>query len=285
MRASILINNFNYGRYLSNCIESVINQTYDNIEIIFYDDGSTDDSLKIAKQYEGKIKIISRPNYGKYPSFNQANGIFQSFLASSGDIIFLLDSDDMFSPDKIEKVMKKFENEPSIVMIQHKMFEINENGIKTGHIRHDLLFNIDILNAIKSFQRLDLFFMQTSALCFRREYLQKVFPLSEDKFPLVWPDVRLTRAAPFYGKVFTVEEPLGSYRIHASNDSNKLKSIDFLNKVIDQQYQYFNQLAEKENFKPIKRKNDVIAKAILAFKIAFLKIPYKNKIAFFKKYI
>ena len=107
MILSVLINNYNYGRYLDECIQSLQQQTYKNFEVILYDDGSSDNSIEIARKYSF-VKIISNNNFGKFPSFNQANAINQSFALSKGDVICLLDSDDFFSNDKLEKIYQAF---------------------------------------------------------------------------------------------------------------------------------------------------------------------------------
>jgi glycosyltransferase involved in cell wall biosynthesis len=285
MKASVLINNYNYGKYLDECLLSVINQTYRYIEIILYDDGSTDNSLDIAKKYADKIKIIANPNYSKYGSFNQANAINKAFLESTGDIVFLLDSDDVFLPDKIEKALSVFKEDKTTIMVQHKMYEIDESGIRNGNLRHNLLFNIDILKAIQKLQRLEFFFMQTSSLSFRRSFLQKVLPLDETKYPYVWPDVRLTRIAPFYGNIKTIEEALGEYRIHEKNDSHKLKNPEFLNIALNEQYNYFNDYAISMKMKPLERKNNLVNKMLLIKRILLLPVSIKMKASFFRQYV
>jgi glycosyltransferase involved in cell wall biosynthesis len=62
---SILINNYNYGRFLTEAIDSALNQTYSNIEVIVVDDGSTDNSQEIIKSYQDKIIPILKPNGGQ----------------------------------------------------------------------------------------------------------------------------------------------------------------------------------------------------------------------------
>ena len=66
------------------------------------------------------------------------------------------------------------------------------------------------------------FFNPTSALSFRRNYLEKILPLKNDKFWRVWPDVRLSRVAPFFGVVYSIKDSLGYYRRHDSNDSSAM---------------------------------------------------------------
>lgn len=100
MRVSVLINNYNYGRFLDYCLSSVARQTRAVDEIIVYDDGSTDESAAVLERWRSKATVISQPNFGHAPGFNQANAINQAFSASTGDIICLLDADDAFLPRK-----------------------------------------------------------------------------------------------------------------------------------------------------------------------------------------
>lgn len=95
---SILIPLYNAERYFSETTESLLAQTYKNIEIIIIDDGSTDNSLNIARQYEGQhehIKVYTQENSGAQVARNKA------FEMSNGEYIQYFDADDIMHPDKI----------------------------------------------------------------------------------------------------------------------------------------------------------------------------------------
>ena len=98
---SVLIPCYNAEKWLSQTIESVLAQTWDNIEIILVDDGSTDNSLAIAHQFESRgVKVIAQPNRGASAARNLA------FNISQGDFIQYLDADDLLAPDKIERQLQ-----------------------------------------------------------------------------------------------------------------------------------------------------------------------------------
>jgi len=108
---SILIASFNKEKYVKRCITSCLNQSYKNIEIIFYDDGSTDNSLNIAKKFK-KIKILNNKNKKKVAQFNtypQINSYCHAFNRASGAIITFLDSDDFYSKNKIKLIVDHFQ--------------------------------------------------------------------------------------------------------------------------------------------------------------------------------
>jgi glycosyltransferase involved in cell wall biosynthesis len=285
MLVSVLINNYNYADYLDYCIKSVLNQTYPDIEIILYDDGSSDHSLDVARKYSDRIKILSFPNFGKYPSFNQANAIYQAFKVASGDIICLLDSDDAYLPRKVEKVVKRFKLDGELVLVQHKMLEIDNDGHSLNNVRRDLIIDSNILKIILFTQRLNFFFMQTSSLSFKRDYLENILPIQEDDNHHIWPDVRLTRNALFYGKIYTINEPLGEYRIHGRNDSGNLKSKEFFEQFNSQQYDYFNSLSTNRGLPTIHYSRSLVTFFRILFANFISDSTLENKICFAKSFL
>ena len=98
---SILIPCYNSEQWLAGTIESALAQTWKNIEIIIVDDGSTDNSLAVAKRFNSPVvKVISQENQGQSAAENRA------FAESQGDFIEYLDADDLLAPDKIERQIK-----------------------------------------------------------------------------------------------------------------------------------------------------------------------------------
>lgn len=104
---SILIPVYNTEKYVAEAIESALNQTYKNIEIVIVDDGSTDRSWEIIESYREKypniIKTFKQENKGACAARNKA------FELSTGQYIQYLDSDDLLAPDKIEHQIKYFD--------------------------------------------------------------------------------------------------------------------------------------------------------------------------------
>lgn len=106
-KVSVIIPNFNYGRYVAETIESVLAQTHADHEIIFIDDGSTDDSLEIARRYP--VIILSQPNQGVSAARN--NGAAYAL----GDYLLFLDSDDLLYPDTLAVMVEALELAPASV--------------------------------------------------------------------------------------------------------------------------------------------------------------------------
>lgn len=254
MKVSVLVNNFNYANFLGDAVNSCLKE---NVELIVYDDGSTDESMEVLKRYNSHINIISNPNYNHTSNENQANAIYQAFLQSSGDIICLLDSDDKFSEDKISKILKVFKDDTSITTVQNLMLEMDSDGNLKNQIRPIIKDVKDIKSYIFSDNNFFHLFVPTSGLSFRRSFLEKVLPLEEDGLNFVWPDARLSLLSVFYGKIHTIMEPLTYYRIHGTNDSNARSTTEGHETYLKQIYLYFNKLAALNNLPKIEFSREI----------------------------
>lgn len=114
IKISVIIPVYNVEKYLEKCISSVINQTLKDIEIILINDGSTDNSLKICKEFENKdkrIKLFTQDNKGLGFARNLA------LLNATGNFVFFLDSDDWIELDSMEKLYNHAKDTSSDVVI------------------------------------------------------------------------------------------------------------------------------------------------------------------------
>lgn len=104
---SVLMPAFNCEAYIADTLRSVINQSWQNFEVIVIDDGSSDRTYEIAKSFESsKIKVIRQENVGQSATENRA------FAESQGDYIEYLDADDLLSPNKFESQIRLLEQSP-----------------------------------------------------------------------------------------------------------------------------------------------------------------------------
>lgn len=207
-RVSIVIDNFNYGRFLPQAIDSALNQTYSNTEVIVVDDGSSDRSQEIIKSYENTIIPIFKENGG------QASALNSGFAASQGEIIMLLDADDYLVPHAAERVVSAWK--PGTVQVQSRLQLVDANGnhidiypkpeipFDSGEVWHLLLEKGRYRTTI------------TSGLSFSRTALARVLPIPEAEFRIS-ADGYLVTIVPFYGRVVSIDLPLGFRRRHESN--------------------------------------------------------------------
>ena len=213
MKASIVIANYNNSKFINDCIESLNNQTYKNIEIIFFDDNSQDDSLEIIKNFKN-IKIIENRIQTKFGSFNQMNAFKKSIQSSTGDIIFLLDSDDFFRKDKIEKVMDFFlKNKNENIVFDYPIIKKNNEEIPQKK-------KINFYNTYWGYIH------PTSCISIRRNFSEKLFnKVIDNKFSDIWLDLRILLFSKYLDKYNVINENLTFYRQFEGNISSKFKKF------------------------------------------------------------
>ena len=118
-----LINTYNYARYLPLAINSVLAQTYRNIEIVIVDDGSTDETPAVLAQYGDSIRVIRVKNGG------QANAFNVGIPASKGDLIMTLDADDLWLPSKVERMVEFAQQYPNAGLLYHRFVNVDLNDV------------------------------------------------------------------------------------------------------------------------------------------------------------
>jgi glycosyltransferase involved in cell wall biosynthesis len=126
MLVSIIIPNYNGAKYLPYCIQSVLNQTYSNWELIIVDDCSTDNSVSIVDQYikkDSRIQLLKNgTNSGVMKTRNKAVEI------AKGDIFAFLDSDDIWHENKLQEQIAIYKMNPNIVLVFSNYEYINIYG-------------------------------------------------------------------------------------------------------------------------------------------------------------
>lgn len=124
-KISVVIPVYNVEKYIKQCLESVINQTHKNLEIIVVNDGTKDNSIKIVEEYldDKRIKIINKENGGLSSARNKG------LESVTGDYIHFLDSDDWIELTLYEKLVENIENE-EIIIFNHAEFDEKISKIK-----------------------------------------------------------------------------------------------------------------------------------------------------------
>lgn len=216
---SIIINNYNYGQYLTIAIDSALNQTYDNLEIIVVDDGSTDNSLEIIDSYGNKIIPVIKKNGGQASAFNAG------FAHSNGEIICLLDADDLFVPHKVAEVVKAFAIYHQSGWCFHplKLFnKIEDYWSYKPDSNSSKKKDLSEYNLCSKMQRgklgspFSFHIPATSGMCFRRSLLKKLLPMPEAEGILL-NDSYLKFAAMGISRGIALNQELAWQRIHPHN--------------------------------------------------------------------
>ena len=229
---SVIIGNYNYGRFLAEAIESVLGQTYRNFELIVVDDGSTDNSREVIDSYGDRLIAIFQENTGQGGAFN--TGVTRA----KGEIICFLDSDDYFHKDKLAKVVAGFLNHPEWVQITHCWTSVNGEGLPRGR-GSTILSQGNVRSLLMQWGKYAMGI--TSAITYRRAVLQQVLPISTGQSG--GADTYLTATIPFYGEVGCINEPLMFYRMHGKNKQVHNDNLTFLIQQREDTAAYINEVA------------------------------------------
>jgi len=213
-KVSIIVPVYNHERYIGNAIESVINQTYPNFELILVNDGSTDGSLDVCERYakkDSRIQIISQRNQGRSRARN--TGICRA----SGEYMGLLDSDDMMKHRKIELQLQILQNK-NVDVVYSSVDVIDDRGAYLTTVKCDPVDPANFLSL--------LFFRNlcptASALLGKRSCFQD--DLFDDRYSCDEDYEWLLRAAHKHA-FYCIEEPLVLYRRHETNISEDLEAL------------------------------------------------------------
>ena len=125
-KISILVTNYNKGKFLGKSLKKISEQNFSNFEIILYDDNSSDNSSEIIKKFP-KIKFIkNKKKFSNFGPLNQIRGIIKAFNQSKGNIICLMDADDFFLKNKLSLISNFFEENKKLNIV----FDIPKDDIR-----------------------------------------------------------------------------------------------------------------------------------------------------------
>lgn len=209
---AVVVNNHNYGRFLRAAIESALGQSYDRVEVVVVDDGSTDDSRSVIATFEGVVTAVLKPNGGQGSAFNAG------LEHSSGDVVLFLDADDVLLPDTCARVAETFASNRLAARVQYRMEVIDEAGRRAGMLlppEHVRLPSGDLRREMLAFP-FDVPWMATSGNAFARTALERVSPVPEAEFRILadWYVVHLTS---LLGPVVSLDEVGALRRVHSGN--------------------------------------------------------------------
>ncbi len=255
---SVIIPVYNSEKFLDETVSSVLNQTYDNIEILVIDDGSTDDSLKILKKYDNKIKIISQKNQGLVRSLNTA------LKEISGKWFKWMSPDDILYPQAIEILVDQAKklDENFIVYSNWELIDENNKKLRTFKESH---YN-DLTNFEFNVRLLDGQQINVNTTLIPTEILKKGCTIQNVEDPIAIDYDFFLRAGILYGTKFhLIPKILLKYRVHPKQLSHKnfSKTLSYLTQIKDQvlsnldkseRQKYHDALKQYNSKKPISKK-------------------------------
>ncbi|HAM37860.1 MAG TPA: glycosyltransferase [Elusimicrobia bacterium] len=206
---SIITPTFNQSKFLSETIESVLKQDYDNVEYMVINDGSTDNTEEILKKYGDRITWETQKNIGQTPTINKG------WKKSKGSILAYINSDDTYySENVISIIVDYFQKNPDVYILYGNSVYIDENSDELG-MYDSYEFNYD-----KIFSTCSNPIPQPSAFI-RKEVLDKVGYLDERIYYAM--DLDLWLRAGMHFKIGYIPEKLSTYRLH--KDAKSVSSM------------------------------------------------------------
>lgn len=260
---SILIPTYNQIGFLREALESAVNQTYKNIEIIIGDDSTTDEVEKFIQQYIQKYDNIS---YFKNESIGMDYGISNINMLlskSNGEYVNYLYHDDIFALSKIEKMVSCFLENPNITLVTSVRQAIDENGHYINNMEaFEKLFS---QTSLVSGYNMNKYIMNSlinyigepTTVLFKKQYINKRFGCMNNLQFECNVDVATWSELLRYGDIVYISEVLSYFRMHANQNSNKMEVyikgvVDWYN-LIQENYKNGVIHSEKE-FKDIIKK-------------------------------
>lgn len=215
-KVSIIINNYNYERYLREAVDSALAQDYPDCEVIVVDDGSTDTSPEIIRGYGDRIIPVLQANAGQGSAMNAG------FAACSGDWVIFLDADDKLRPQAMRRALEA--TAPGVAKVHFRLACIDEAGQTTGVMRPFAKVELSEGDLSERLIRgLSYAGPPTSGNLYARDLLAAILPMEESLYRIC-ADRHLNTLAPFHGRVVAVEELLGEYRVHGGSNWNTARS-------------------------------------------------------------
>lgn len=231
-KVSIIIPSFNCERYIAGTINSVLNQSFKDIELIVVDDGSSDRTREIVSSFGQPVRLIAQVNAGRCAARNR--GIREA----SGEFICLLDHDDYWFPDKLALQVEQFQKHPDVgaVYSLYILWHVDTDGKFPAPDSFDLSSYPEVVDAdfsgwIYHLSLLDIYPL-TSTIMFRAEVFGRCgvydesLPYSED-----WD--LLLRVAREY-QFIKLHRPTTLYRQHLQQGSRVIRDVDYRTDLLTQ---------------------------------------------------
>jgi len=226
---SVVIPVYNSEKFLSESIESVLNQTYKNIEVIAVNDGSTDDSLKILQQYSDMVNVLSQQNQGLAAAINAG------IKKMKGKWFKWLSPDDILYPNAIENLIEEAKKLPENTILYSNWEIIDENGDNVRSFSesnyndlNNFEFNVRLLDG----QQINVNTSLVPSFLFEKECT-----IQDLEDPVAIDYDFFLRAGIIYGTSFhLIPKSLLKYRIHTHQLSHKniARTLSYLSKVRNQ---------------------------------------------------
>lgn len=204
MRATVVVLNYNYARFVGQAIDSALAQDHPDTEVIVVDNGSTDNSLDIINTYGDRVRLVRQA-----VNIGQGQGYNLGIEHARGDWIIWLDADDLLDPSAISASLAAAD--ASTAKVQFPLRLIDGDGAALRGMVPFVRHSGDVAPIIRRFGHYAG--PPGSGNLYRRSAVAPYFPVAPSDWPICTDTVPFV-TAPFHGLVVDMPTPLGSYRLH-----------------------------------------------------------------------
>ena len=211
---SIIINCFNEAKFLPETLDSVFNQTFQDWEVVFWDNASDDGSSEIAASYGDKVRCFRSDTM---VSLGRARKL--AYEQTHGDYVAILDADDVWLPEKLERQLQLFRDDPQLGMAYSDAIYFDDGGDRYQLFKLTRPYRGKVFGPLVN--KSCIF---SSAMMFRKQALEELGCAFDDKFSRV-QDYDLALRVAYHYPVDYVDEPLTKWRINGVADKPWKKSL------------------------------------------------------------
>jgi glycosyltransferase involved in cell wall biosynthesis len=268
---SIVIPNYNYGRFVAAAIESALAQDHPRCEVIVVDDCSTDCSREVIARYADQVRtVLMLTNGGQVAALNAA------WPLAHYEIVIFLDSDDLLVRHAASTVARAWK--PGTAKVQYCLASMDAEGRPLGQVFPRYPAGLDTATIRRELLRTGGSpSAPGSGNAYARRLLERLAPVGG----LMWMDALLEVEAPFAGEVLTLPEPLACYRMHDSNWSQQTsmtaERFDKLTRFFDEKLEYLERRCREQgvDFNPAVAKRRAVWYA--EYELAAAKMGYMGR--------
>jgi glycosyltransferase involved in cell wall biosynthesis len=213
LAVDVLITNHDYARFLPEAIESACGQTHPEVSVVVVDDGSTDGSRAVLERFSDRVEVVFKERGG------QASAINAGVERCRGDVLLLLDADDVLRPRAAEHVVAAFAADPRLSKVQFPMAIVDAERRPTGEVKPGghLRAPVGDQCAAELAFPFDLAWLPGGGTGFRAEAVRRILPIPEADYPRSGADWYLVHLAALLGEAALLEEVCAEYRVHGGN--------------------------------------------------------------------
>ncbi|MGN6815012.1 MAG: glycosyltransferase family 2 protein [Solirubrobacterales bacterium] len=212
LAVDVVVTNHNYARFLAQAIESALAQTHP-VNVVVVDDGSSDDSREVLRRYGDRVEVLLQEQGG------QASALNAGLERCRGDVLLVLDADDVLRPQAAEQVAAAFAARPELSKVQFPMAIVDAEGRPTGAVKPGghLRAPVGDQRRAELTHPFDLPWLPGGGTGFRSDAVRRILPIPIADYPRSGADWYLVHLTALLGEAALLDEVCAEYRVHGGN--------------------------------------------------------------------